>query len=504
MSGSLARREGHLLMENSISQIQADVSSMRGKYKAAVMSRSDSVSPVFSPGDSPPGGEGHAVATPKQLPARALQQSMEDGRRDLLRSRSVAVRSVVGKSNSTPTPTMSTPMSRPKQSVRGTVEFSSSDDENDPSLVGDRMSTPESTESGLLQTSRRLEWTPPMSARDLPARSLSLSQFEDQVQSSESLSATLMEEAQMHRMVLRLEELFSAQEHRGRQPRLRAAERTIPQTPRSETRSETRYEKLERLTAEESKSSGSTSRVPPSPTMRAASGSDSAFVGLVPPYGEPYSPYARRTAGERPHHVSSTQSDTTPTPTLRAAFRSSSQQHQQRRKPGKKETKDKRVPKSASASSASKRERTYPYEGAKTWRESCRVRGPLSRYPLHEAPTSDSVQVGSVKSGGYVEVLRTEIGRGFGSRDESSAMWVLLAQGGWLRVASQYCSPSYGEWLTQGGDGTGLTSPERGPIAVLQTFQRPGRGKPFVSGRQGMSSSSKSRESTKHNRPFYT
>ena len=58
-------------MENSISQIQADVSSMRGKYKAAVANRSDSVSPVFSPGESPPGGEGYAVATPKQMHSAA-------------------------------------------------------------------------------------------------------------------------------------------------------------------------------------------------------------------------------------------------------------------------------------------------------------------------------------------------------------------------------------------------------------------------------------------------
>ena len=496
-------------MENSISQIQADVSSMRGKYKAAVVNRSDSVSPVFSPGESPPGGEGHAVATPKQMhSAGALQQRLQDGRHDLLRSRSVGIRSVVGKSNSTPAPVISTPMSRPKQSARGTVEFPSSDDESDPSWVGERMSTPEPTESGLRQTSRRLEWTPPRSPRNLPPQSLSLSEFEDKVESPESLSTTppsLLEEAQMHRMVSRLEELFSAQEHRGRLQRLRVAERSSPRTPLSESR----YDKLERLTAEESKTSGRTSRAPNTPTMWSASGSDSAFVGLVPPYGEPYSPYARRMAWERPHHVSSTQADTAPTPTLRATFRSSSQKHQQRRKPRKKETKDKRVPKSVSASSASKRERAYPYEGAKTWKESCRVRGPLSRYPLHEAPTSNSVEVGCVKSGGYVEVLRTEIGRGFGSRDETLAMWVLLAQGGWLRVASQFCSPSYGEWLAQGGDGTGLAAPERGPIAVLQTFERPGRGKPFVSSRQSRSGSSKprgapTRESTKHSRPFYT
>ena len=87
MSGSPSRREGHLLMENSISQIQADVSSMRGKYKAAVMNRSDSVSPVFSPGDSPPGGEGHAVATHGNMSAmvhkttKAHELRMEKERR---------------------------------------------------------------------------------------------------------------------------------------------------------------------------------------------------------------------------------------------------------------------------------------------------------------------------------------------------------------------------------------------------------------------------------------
>lgn len=504
---SPSRREGYLLMQNSISQIQADVSSMRGKYKAAVThtGRSD-ISPVFSPGDSP--GDDEHNSTPKQL-----QETLQEDRRALLRSRS-PIRSVVGKPYSTPSTASSPPPST--HPTHDTVEFSSSDDGSDRNWADDQLITPRPKSS----TSWGLDWTPRMveTSRSSP-RSPTPAQFDVEIDSldfppplhpsrdsagrRETLSTTpssLLEEAQMHRMVLRLEELFGNQDT---QEQIRAAEAT-----QRTTGSETRSEKLEQLTAEKSrKSSDWLFGKPPTPTVWTAAESDSAFAGLVPPYGEPYSPYSRRRAWAPPPSTDTVEADAAPTPTLWASHGNSRQLNQ--RGKTRKNNMQTRAPKAMKgAATAPERERAYPYDGAKTWRESCRVRGPLSRYPLHEAPTHCSEEVGYVKSGSDVEVLRTEIGRGFGSRDESPAMWVLLAQGGWLRVASQFCSPSYGEWLAQGGDGTGLTAPDRGPIAVLQTVRRPGNGAQFTSRRQsstgsGERGSTPKRGSTRHTRPFY-
>lgn len=308
----------------------------------------------------------------------------------------------------------------------------------------------------------------------------------------------------MHRMVSRLGKLFDNQQAHHRLQRIRAAPAT-PRTPRSETR----YDHLERLAAEKNhRSSRRLSWTPPSPTVWASS--ESAFAGLVPPYGEEYSPYSRRTAWTRSPPADSTEGVTVSTPTLRASSRRNSQKPSQRRTPSKKNKGEGKTRSSKKTNLAADCERAYPYDGAKTWRESCRVRGPLSRYPLHEAPTHNSAQVGSVKSGGYVEVLRTDIGRSAGSQQECPAMWVLLAQGGWVRVVSQFCSPSYGQWLAQGGDGTGLTAPDRGPIAVLQKVERPGKGAAFTSGkkigtrndRRGSTPKQDTKRPTQ--RPFYT
>lgn len=443
MSGrSLSHREGHQLMQDSISQIHADLSSMRSKYKAAVTHAShlDSVSPVFSPGDSP-SNEGHREAAHSSTPKQSQGPQQED-RRALLRSRS-PIRSVIGKPHSTPSPTMS--MSTPTSTHRAhdSVEFSSSDG-SDAGWVSDQMVAPGPRSSSHSHTSRHLDWTSPMTTSRPSPRSptptrmvesplpIPLRTSTDSAGLRESLSASpssLLEEAQMHRTVMQLEKLFGNRETHQRLHQIRAVQGS-PRTPQSESR----YEKLERATAEKRTASGS----PFSPTMWAVAASDSTLQS----------------------------------------------------KPGKSNRK-KSAPKSKSA--APEHERAYPYEGAKTWRESCRVRGPLARYTLHEAPSHTSKEVGSVKSGGHVEVLRTDIGHGFGARDKSSPVWVLLAQGGWLRAASQFCSPSYGEWLAQGGDGT-----DRGPIAVLQTVGRPGRGAPFTSKRQPK------RGPAMHTRPFYT
>jgi hypothetical protein len=474
MSGrSPSHREGHQLMQDSISQIHADLSSMRSKYKAAVTHAShlDSVSPVFSPGDSP-SNEGHREAAHSSTPKQSQGPQQED-RRALLRSRS-PIRSVIGKPHSTPSPTMS--MSTPTSTHRAhdSVEFSSSDG-SDAGWVGDQMVAPGPRSSSYSHTSRHLDWTSPMTTSRPSPRSptptrmvesplpIPLRTSTDSAGLRESLSASpssLLEEAQMHRTVMQLEKLFGNRETQQRLQQIRAVQGS-PRTPQSESR----YEKLERATAEK--------RTAFSPTMWAVAASDSAFASLVPPYGEQYSPYAR----QMPHSTNTTVPDFASTPTLQS-------------KPGKSNRK-KSAPKSKSA--APEHERAYPYEGAKTWRESCRVRGPLARYTLHEAPSHTSKEVGSVKSGGHVEVLRTDIGHGFGARDKSSPVWVLLAQGGWLRAASQFCSPSYGEWLAQGGDGT-----DSGPIAVLQTVERPGRGAPFTSKRQPK------RGPAMHTRPFYT
>lgn len=277
----------------------------------------------------------------------------------------------------------------------------------------------------------------------------------------------------MHRTVMRLEMLFRDQETQEQLQQITAVQGL--RTPRSETR----YEKLERATAESKGSSSGRSRKPFSPTMWAAAASDSAFVGLVPPYGEQYSPYARQV--------------------LRSVSTDSESK-------ARKADKKKYVQKPKRAGTARECERAFhPYKGATTWRESCRVRGPLARYPLYEAPSHTSKQVGSVKSGGHVEVLRTDIGHRFASQAESSVMWVLLAQGGWLRAASQFCSASYGEWLAQAGDGT-----DSGPTAVLQTVERPGSGTQCSTSKVQSNTGRNKRRgapkvgSARHTRPFYT
>eukprot|EP01043_Picozoa_sp_COSAG02_P043569 COSAG02_NODE_3807_length_6202_cov_12.468458_5_plen_167_part_01 len=154
-----SRREGHELMQDSIGQIQTDLSSMRSKYKAAVTHASilDSVSPVFSPGDSP--GDGvHREAVHGSTPKQLQQGSPQEDRRALLRSRS-PIRSVMGKSHSAPNPTTTmSPTSTHREN--DTVDFSSSDD--DAGWVGDQMVSPRPRTSSDSHTSRRLDWTLPM------------------------------------------------------------------------------------------------------------------------------------------------------------------------------------------------------------------------------------------------------------------------------------------------------------------------------------------------------
>jgi hypothetical protein len=513
-----SRREGHQLMEDSIAQIQDEVerytlqniSSMRDKYRVATSpqhaGRSQSFSPVFSPGDSPPpAGTSDWAATPK--PA-----ALKEDRRSLLRSRPVAVRSVVGNSYSPPPPP---PLSTVEPSSRTTVAFSSSDDdtssaEEPAAYAWARDETPPPrppSAPAASRSSRHADWSASMPAgtRSSAARSptgASRSHAFPAGHAVSSLSSTppsLLDEANMHRMVSRLEELFGKEAVQDRLQLGGTDDGSIgsPRTPvsaahaggssSSSYRAETRYETLERLAAEKSTATARRRQLesPPaaaSPTMRMPPGGDSAFLDAAPPYGEAYSPYSKRTTWARPASPTDAAAEDYAIPTLRAQTASNSGR--------------KKKPAPAGA------DRPYPYAGATTWRETCRVRGSLARFPLFQAPLPGSTKVGSIRNGQHVEVLRTDIGSACGSQAECAAMWVLLAQGGWLRVSSSVCSSSYGEWLAQGGNG------ERREVAVLQRVQRPGKGMEPAAGGGGSGRSgqrgSRGGDRRPSRRPFYT
>ena len=514
---------------------------MRDKYKVAMspvnVGRS-SLSPVFSL--SSPESPGSAdqrsgwAATPKQRTAL-------DSRHELLQSRSVAVRSVVGKPHDAPSPVASHPRSAARTP---SVAFSSSEDDDPADARGPALDawmqrsdvhpdvvlagrspdysnrTPPPRPPNTRTAARRVE---PAHSTAADAASYVAAVLHDREEEPQpfvrSLSAappSLLDEAEIHKMVSRLEGMFgetavhdrltateATRPRRSptpttaappgmptvegggggdkRSPVLEAwmqrsdvhADRTgdgeaapgpdvapataaaPPRTPLAPSMSliEKRYELLERLHAEKS----DYGMEPYSPSVWVYN--DAAFGGTVPPYGEAYAAYST---------ISTARGDTATaaTPTLRTSHPATYSRSQRRR------------PTSASLPRFSHRHRQkkknkLPAGGAEVWRESAYVRGSQSRYTLYRSPMPGAPVMGSVRTGQQVEVLRTErVEKTGGGGGGGGGNWVLLAQGGWMRVTPHsFTTRPYGQWVAQGGLGANLAA----ETAVLERIAAAGQ-----------------------------